>query len=73
VDGAQCRLAAQRPAAHPVQYDVGPAARPLVRRTLRRGTHGHHLHRRRGGRVPASSVRGCSSAGFRSWAAPDSR
>ena len=65
VDGPQRRLAAQRRPAHPLQHDVGAAARPGVRRALRRRPHGHHLHRGRAswGSPPVRS-RGCSSAGF---------
>ena len=53
VDGAERRLAARQRAAHPVQHDVGPAARPGDGRHLRRRPHGDHLHDRGRRRVPA--------------------
>ena len=57
VDGPQRVVAARRRAAHPVQHAVGPAARSGDRRHLRSRPDGHHLHRRRRGRVHAEQPR----------------
>ena len=55
VDGAERRVAARRRAAHPLQHDVGPPARPGGRGPLRRGADGHHLHHRRRSAVSSSA------------------
>ncbi len=57
VDGPQRGVAAQRRPAHPVQHDVGAAARAGVRRDLRPRPDGDHLHRGRGHGIRRQFVR----------------